>query len=444
MTTHTAAKTQNYLRLSSALESIQRALLQALRQDPFSRNRPRKMSDESANVLRGAIQEALPYLNFQFADSNRQLPSKFVSKMRNFRKMLETLKSASSGEELGLLLEEMEGKTTDAWKKFLEYRDMALAIVDHLDEEYLPSVSILDYTVQPFNTGRGDWADEHWATLRYVLREGTRLLKANGLERYARGAVLAYPTRHLPASAGPAGALAAYRRTDDIMWIAAGGDPKRVLQSFIHEVGHRVYWKMIGNVGWQAWNDYFESDTGTPDVDAVLRAWESWLAQPANPSDAYDIDRVKNGRFFIVWMRHLLRTGQREMAMWSEIIAQKAEVDEKLDSYSGTPKKNQTPGLDIIYAKKNEIRAFLTPVTAYSATEAGELFAEAFAHYIVEGPQRLHPKLRSELRKALPMLKVGHSPLTLQPDYGTSDAAVPREGVKEGPSAYRVAARFIQ
>jgi hypothetical protein len=441
MPTHTAAKTQNFLRLSAALESIQNALLQVLRQDPFSRKNPRILSDGSANVLRGVIQEALPYLNFQFADPNRQLPPGTASKMRNFRKMLEKLKSASSGAELGLFLAEMEGKTTDAWKKFLEYRDLALAIVDHLDEEYLPSVSIAGYTIQPFNTGRGNWTDEDWATLRYVLQEGTRLLKANGLERYARGAVLAYPTQHLPASAGPGGALAAYRRTDDLMWIAAGGDPKRVLQSFIHETGHRVYWKFIGSVGWKAWDEYFEKDTGAPDVDAVLRAWENWLTQP---TDSYGKNRSYNGRFFIVWMQHLLRTGQHEMAMWSEIIAQKAEVDEKVDPYTGDPKKNQTPGLDVIYAKKNEIRAFLTPVTAYSATEAGELFAEAFAHYIVKGPQRLHPKLRAELRKALPMLKVGHSPLTLQPDYGTSDAAVPREGMEEGPSAYRVAARFIQ
>jgi hypothetical protein len=80
------------------------------------------------------------------------------------------------------------------------------------------------------------------------------------------------------------------------------------------------------------------------------------------------------------------------------------------------------PALDQVIAKRSEIRSFLTPVTAYSATEAGELFAEAFAHYIVDGPSRLHPKLRAELREVLPIMKVGSSPLSLRRDYGASDA----------------------
>lgn len=122
-------------------------------------------------------------------------------------------------------------------------------------------------------------------------------------------------------------------------------------------------------------------------------------------------------------MRHLDKTGQLDLEMWTEIIAQQAGVDLRVSALTEFPKRGQAPALDKIIEKKGEIRAFMTPVTAYSATSAGELFAEAFAHYIVEGPSRLHPRLRSELRHALPILKVG--------------------GYQGGPSAYRVAARYI-
>lgn len=451
MRNRTAAPTANFVRLKAALDQVKNALMVASRSSVFSFGRSKPVTDEVADTLRRAIDTALPLLDFHFPDPMRQLPPKLSTRLRNFRKMLTAMRDATNGEALSAVLESMSGKTVDAWKKYLEYQDEALAIVNALDEEHLPSLSVGSYTVQPFNTGRGDWDDEKRATVKYVLTQGTRLLAEHGLGRYAGGAILAYPTHILPPSAGGGGsALAMYRRTDDIMWMAAAGDPKRVLRSFIHETGHRVYWKFVGNVGRAAWDAYFEGDTGAPDVEAVVRAWEAWAsARPRSTADmgggdVDEWDRVKYGRYLAFWMRHLLKTGQREMAMWTEIIADKAGVDEKYDTLRDAPRKNQVPGLDTIIAKRNEIRAFMTPVTAYSATSAGELFAEAFAHYVVDGPNRLHPRLRAMLRQAVPVMRVGSGgPLSLRPDYGESDAALPRGGGESGPSAYRVASRFI-
>lgn len=452
MRNRTAAQTANYVRLQSAMKGVSDALMRAARRSMFSFGRREPVSDADANALRVAIDGALPLLDFQFTDPKRQLPSKLANRLRNFRKMLTRMRDASNGEALDAVFAELSGKTTDVWRKFIEYRDEALAIVNALDEEFLESYSVGSYSVQPFNTGRGDWDDEKWSTMKYVLTAGADLLERHGMGRFVGGAVLAYPTRTLPPSAGGGGgALAMYRRTDDIMWIAAGGAPKRVLHSFIHETGHRVYWRFIGNVGRAAWEAYFEGDTGTPDVDAVIRAWEAWASArqvstaDMGMSDSTDeFDRMRYGRYLAYWMRHLMKTGQREMSMWTEIIADKAGVDEKYDTMRDAPRRNQVPGLDQIIAKKSEIRSFLTPVTAYSATEAGELFAEAFAHYIVDGPNRLHPRLRAMLRQAVPIMRVGTGgPLSLRPDYGESDAALPRGGGEEGPSAYRVASRFI-
>jgi len=422
MYTRTAAPTANYVRLESALKRVGDALIRAFRSRTWFRADV-AVSDEIAAEIRAAVAVALPLLDIRMADPGLRIPSKFDNRLRNFRKMLAAMSATADGAQMSAVLQGMTGKTTDAWQKFIAYRDEALGIVRNLDDELMPSADMGPYTVQPYNTGKGDWAEDHWDNLRWVLREGAKLLQKYGMGKYVGGSILAYPSRTLPASTGGPGALAMYRRTDDVMWLALGSTPQRILQSFIHETGHRVYWKFLGAQGRIAWNTYFDGDVGTPDVDAVIRAWEAWAAGPHTSDDADEWERVKYGRYLAPWMRHLDKTGQLDLEMWTEIIAQQAGVDEQYDAMTGSPKRGQTPALDKIIEKRGEIRAFMTPVTAYSATSAGELFAEAFAHYIVDGPGRLHPRLRSELRQALPTLKVG--------------------GRRGGPSAYRVAARYL-
>lgn len=435
----TIIATASLTRIEKALEAVSAALLAALRHTPFlmfsSGSRKILVPDELVPPLQKAIDEALPVLHFEFPDPSRQLPSKFVNRLRNFRKMLGEIRNAPNGEALGKVFKDMSGKTTDVWQKYLAYRDEALGIVRALDEENMPTSRIGDYNVQPVTSNRGEWNEEKWDTLEFVLKNSAQLLRSHGLDRFVGGAVLAYPSRVLPVSSGGVNALAMYRRTDDIMWLAVAGDPKKVVRSFIHETGHRVYFRMIGNRGRAAWEAYFEGDTGTPDVDNVINAWEAWLQSPGT-------DKI-NGRWLTYRMQYLQKSGQEDLMMWTEIVGEKAGVAEKFDPY-GIPKRGQVPGLDTIIEKRNQIKAFMTPVTAYSATSPAELFAEAFSHYIVDGPGRLHPKLRAELRSSVPMLKMAKSPLTLRPDYGTSDAAIPRGDEGPGPSAYRVAARFLR
>ncbi|NBR00719.1 MAG: hypothetical protein EBT97_09780, partial [Actinobacteria bacterium] len=410
----TAAPTASYLRLESVLKPIKDALMRASRRSVFSFDRAVPVADADADALRVAIDAALPLLDIRMNDPKRRLTSKLNTRLRNFRKMLTQMRDAPNGEALGSVLASMSGKTTDAWQKYLEYSGEALEIVRALDEEEMGAYSVGAYSVHPFNTGRGDWDDDKFDTLRFVLKQGSHLLSQYGMGRFVGGAVLAYPTTYLPPSAGSGGGntLAMYRRRDDIMWLAAGGgNPHRILQSFIHETGHRVYWMFLGNRGRAAWEEYFEGDTGTPDVDAVINAWEAWASAPEREGVKGDWMRVKYGRNLAHWINHLKETGQDDLLMWTEIVLDKVGVDENLDPYTGAPKRGAVPALDQVIAKRSEVRAFLTPVTSYSATEAGELFAEAFAHYVVDGPNRLHPKLRSELRRALPILKVGSSPL---------------------------------
>jgi hypothetical protein len=441
----TSASTTNYMRLDAVLKPVTNALLKCLRTTPFSFGRTFKVSDADTDALRTAIDAALPVLNFQFVDPTRQLPAKLSTRLRNFRKLLLSMRDAPNGEALGTVLASMEGKTTSAWRKFLEYRDEALAIVNATDEEHLSTFAVGPYAVQPFNMSRGDWDEGKWDTLQYVLREGERLLSAHGLRKYAGGIILAYPTRSLPPSVGHgAGALAQYHIKQDIIWLTVGGGRQRTLLDFMHETGHRVYHRLLGNRGRTAWETYFETDTGTPDVDAVIRAWEDWASAPEQPG-TNDWERVKYGRYLAYWLRHLNETGQHDLMLWTEIVTDKAGVAEKYDAMRGAPQRNQVPGLDTLISKRNEIKAFLTPVTAYSATSAGELFAEAFSHYIVEGPRRLHPKLTTELRRALPALKMAsRDSLSLRPDYASSDAALPRGDCAANLSVYKVASRSLR
>ena len=441
----TAAPTANYVRLAAALKPVKDALMKALRASPFSFGRAFVVPDADAVALRTAIDAAMPLLDFQAADPRRPIPPKLVTRLRNFRQMLTSMRNVPDGEALGALLASMEGRTTDPWRKFLEYHDEALALVNAADEEHLSAFDVGPYSVQPFNTGRGDWDDEKWNTLHYVLRESAKLLTAHGLGRYVGGAILAYPTRVLPPSVGKGmGSLAQYSVNRDVIWLTAGGGRQKTLLDFTHETGHRVYHRLIGNRGREAWEAYFKGDTDTPDVDTVVRAWESWASAPARPDVTGDWERVKYGRYLAYWLRHLGDTGQHDLLMWTEIISDKAGVNEKYDAVRGAPRKDQVPGLDTIISKKSEIRSFMTPVTSYSATNASELFAESFSHYIVDGPGRLHPKLRAELRRAVPAMKLASGgPLALRPDYGESDAALPRGDEKPGPSAYRVAARSL-
>jgi hypothetical protein len=441
----TAAPTANYVRLAAALKPVKDALMKALRASPFSFGRAFVVPDADAVALRTAIDAALPLLDFQATDPRRPIPPKLMVRLRNFRKMLTSMRDTPDGEALGALLASMEGRTTDPWRKFLEYHDEALALVNAADEERLSAFDVGPYSVQPFNTGRGDWDDEKWNTLHYVLRESTKLLTAHGLGRYVGGAILVYPTKVLPPSVGKGmGSLAQYSVNQDIIWLTAGSGRQKTLLDFAHETGHRVYHRLIGNRGRAMWKSYFEGDTDTPDIDAVVRAWESWASAPAQPDVTGDWERVKYGRHLAYWLRHLGDTGQHDLLMWTEIISDKAGVDEKYDAMRGAPRRNQVPALDTIISKKSEIRSFMTPVTSYSATNASELFAESFSHYIVDGPSRLHPKLRAELRRAVPALKLASGgSLSLRPDYGASDAALPRGEDEAGPSAYRVASRSL-
>lgn len=417
MTYRIAEDTANYKRLHAAFKPVSDALIKSVRSSVFSFGPMKDLPDEYAIELNQAIKNLLPLLEITFSDGRTFAPA-YMKNITKFKKMLLKLQTATTGAALAEVISSIK----DVWSKYFDNREEILSLVKAFDEELLESYAYGPYTIQPFNTGRGDWTDGKFQTVNYILKASANLLNKHGMGRFIGGSVLAYPTRFLPPSSGSRAqsATAMYSPKQNIMWLAAGVDnPIHAIQSFIHETGHRVYYRFLTATGRAAWEQHFEEKSGTPDVDAVIRAWETWASAPASGDTALDeSDRIQYGRYLSYWYSYLSKSGDSDLLMWTEIIARNANLRDEINPRTGIPAKGAVPALDQLIAKRNEVKSYLTPVTAYSASEPAELFAEAFAHYIVYGPNRLHPQLRAELRTSLPMLRTGSSPLSLQRDYG--------------------------
>jgi len=235
-----------------------------------------------------------------------------------------------------------------------------------------------------------------------ALRIFTQKFSSAGFQSVVGGTIHAFPTSRLPPGSGSlaSGVLASYNPQADLLNIASARKVKSLVLTAIHELGHRYYFRVLGNRGRKAWEQFFGENVGAPNVDKLIADWEAWAKRGGDG----EYEDKKYGRFYFQYLPKLRKTDP-DQAMWLTMVADKINLREAV-TMSG-PKKGSLPGLDQLIAKRKEAQVFLYPVTAYSGTSPAELFAETFSYYIGKGPQRIPEIVRVAFQKAVPQLKRG-------------------------------------
>jgi len=348
-------------------------------------------------------------LQFENPDQAKRL-SKYVRRIKNLRKMIGEFAGASSDEELSEVYAKHSGKSKNAWNKLREYKNDLLGLMSTFDSEPAGQFRLGGMNVALIRTGSRGFTPEIIEKVKAVLTKSERFLQQRGLGDLTKGlTVFVFPTAGIP---GIPSANAWYNRTNDTAAIAAGSawfkksSVDRMVQTMVHELGHRAYYRLMGSRSRRSWEAFYEDMQQPPDVDGMIRDWDAFVAE------GYDEKDKRKRSHFREWHRKL-NGEDREAATWLLMVVTNFDLDsgEKLDSRHGLPTKSSVPALDVLKARKSEIKVFSEPVTAYSSTNPSELFAEAFAHYLSYGPQTLSPRLRAEFRKALPKMKMARTGL---------------------------------
>lgn len=257
--------------------------------------------------------------------------------------------------------------------------------VIQIDTEHEGSIDLSPWkSVSLMSASGGDWDDGSIRLLRSALEDAAQVMSRAGFGAVCRVRVFAFPVQYLPLMAvGQPGAVASYSPYDDILNVSVKGTEHRLLvMNIVHELGHRYYFKFMEPRSRAAWVKFFEMNKGPlPNIDHILGNWQAIANR--NPSSSYL-------RFYFPY---LTQTNPEE-AMWLQILAIALELDDK------------QPALEQLKRQKNKAKVFLHPVTAYSATNPEELFAETFSHYIVFGPRRVPELLRYQFRRAVPKAKM--------------------------------------
>lgn len=371
--------------------------------------RPRPIPPGTLSGIQSSGQVLYDLLDLQFEDPNQaKALAKYVRRINNLRKMIGKFKDAGSNEELAEVYASLSSKSKSAWQKFIEYRSEVLSLVGTLDTEPAGQFRLGGMSVALIRTGARGFTSEEVEKAKAVLTKAERYLQQRGLGELTKGlTVLIYPTAGIP---GRPSANAWYNRKDDTAAIAVGSawfkksSVSRMVQSMVHELGHRAYYRMMSNNGRRMWEAFYEEMQEPPDVDGMIRDWDAFVA------DAYDEkDRRRRSHFSGSegWY-NTLNKQDREAATWLLMAVGNFNLDsgEKFDNRHGFPTVSSVPALDALKARKSEIMVFAEPVTAYSSTSAHELFAEAFAHYLAYGPRTLSPRLRAQFQMTLPKMKM--------------------------------------
>lgn len=320
----------------------------------------------------------------------------------NFRKMLNQYTEVTTGEQLRGVLMSQATREASAYQKFWEYRRHVLSIVGGFTSTVESVIDVGAFRVMLMTAPQGsnqEWSQDEVENLRSVLTETRRRLDRFGMGSLASGSVFAYPTPKLPPSAMTShSALASYSLARDTVSVAsAQGDD--LLHSVIHELGHRAYFRVLGGQGRVAWLDFWEAQQGDPGVDGIIKRWETVAENPPSSLDK------RYARYLGHYLNYLHKQGDQSDRVLLNLLADKLDIDEKFDPYTGSPRKGVKPGLDQLAAKKGQAKTFLHPVTAYSGKNAEELFAEVFAEYGTRGSAKVAPVLRAAFKMALPQLR---------------------------------------
>lgn len=347
-----------------------------------------------------------PLLEYHFDNPNTAAGyKKYLNRMKRYRKMVRGFRDASGWEALVAHHESLATKSKNPWQKLHEYGNEALGVLHTVDSEVEGTFAVGKFRVILQSTTQGDWDAEMIDRTRFILAKTTQLLSKHGLGKVAAGNVWAYSSPTIP---GRGRVLAWYRMADDALCIAAGSGwwAKRslndILKTLIHELGHRAYFRVLGSRGRKAWEEFFEMSQAAPDVAQMIRGWEKFVQGAGTDLDEFRREHLQ--RYLPV-----LEKKDPIQAKWLRIVTQNFQLNgaEKYDSYRGYPTKTSVSTLQSLRDKASQIKVFMYPVTVYSASEAAELFAEVFAHYIVYGPQTVAPIVQDQFKRALPMAKLG-------------------------------------
>ena len=390
-----ARKTQNYNTLKKALNDFTEAAL----------NIEYRRRAGSAEQFMAASRALLPLLDIQIEDLALRRGEELgdgggdmadiFKRVGNFRKIVEKAAKLTEPDAIKAFLDSEKTKSKSAYEKFNEYERTILGIVNHFDAEYEDTLVVDDYVVALFTAPDDEWTPRAIDTAKLVLGKTGDLLRAKGMGKAAKGHVQAVPSSRLTgALRGRSGVLANYTPSMDVIRVALGGtDRTAIFKTFVHETGHRMYFRFLGSQARAFWKEFFDSNVGPVAADNLIELWEKRVAE--KPSDNY---RPSLSDFY----GHVRDSGDATLLMWLRILADKLDLKDETRGYD--LKKGVPTALDQLRAKKGEAKSFLHPVTAYSATNPEELFAEAFSYYLVEGPRRVPEILRYALSAVLPQV----------------------------------------
>jgi hypothetical protein len=397
-----ARSTEQAERVKAALEAVGSVLSRASRQVSFGGYGSKRIEegerDAVARQLADASREALKTLDIKFEDTQRQEHAKhFLTRIKNLTKMLNEYVKAPDWASLEAVLKKQDTKSKSAYEKFFEYAKEAHGLVDFFDTEHEGNLEVGGWSVALFTSKSADWTGELIGKLKHVLTESTAILKKMGVGAVAGGKVLAYPTETLPGAAKSHDAYASYNIPMDKMWLSVAGAVEHVVHSLVHESGHRVYYKLMSGNAREAWAGFFESESGPPDVDKIIKAWEDYAGRD-------NWEAQKYGRY-TPYFAGELKKSDPDMLMWLEMVASKLPKTEDFDRMTGSPKKGSKPGLDVLIENRDKIKVFLHPVSAYSGKNPEELFAEVFATWGVDGPGKVPEIVRDMFTRVLPQVR---------------------------------------
>lgn len=323
-----------------------------------------------------------------------------LGKVKSFRKVLAQYAQVTTAEQLMTLVHSQATRSKDAVDKFFDWSRYASGLIGELDTEIDGVTSMAGFRVVLVTTKKAEWTDAIGDRLRWALEQTSQTLARMGYGSMSRSPIYAYPSAMLPLSATNShSSLASYHPKRDSMNVAAGqeGSEQKLLHSLLHEHGHKVYFRLIEGRARVAWNEFFESNKGKPDLGDIIKRWEEFA--PSEPDG--------NGRYLGYYLNHLRKLGEngKRDAMWIVLVADNIGIKEEFDAYTGRPKGKGLPGLDQLIAGKDKARVFLHPVTTYSGANAEELFAETFTEHGLRGIRRIPPLVRLIYKQTVPGLR---------------------------------------
>lgn len=374
--------------------------------------------DQAVKTVPPAAEKLLLVLDIEFEDEDKaKALKKYLTRIKNFRKMIESFAAANTWEELKAAVEKHspKGREEGVWRKYYEYREEMLNLLRHADEEVVGSFTHEGWKIDLMNAvygGDDEWDLSKLDKAKGLLSRVNRILTQAGMGIALGGHIFVYPTKTLPSSvrASSHSVVARYQPKTDLCWLAVGHpDFRQAVSYMVHELGHRVWFKVMSGGARQAFREFYESNKAVPDVDALIKEWQAFVANPSSMKDGpRDPSRQALLAPYYPWFyNHLRATGKDEMADLLALIEMNYRLrsGEVMDPLTERPKPNSVSGLDKLIEKKSEIKLFTMPVTVYSTVSAEELFAETFTNILTYGPQRVPGRLLGEFQRAIPKLR---------------------------------------